>query len=156
MKFAWPFILQILAFGVAFAEVMIPSFGLLTLLCMGLGAYSWYFIFTELPTGAAYGFGLFDLISIPIAIFLGFKYLGHSPISHQVHVGMGSGMEEKDREWAKLVGQIAIVEAPLRPSGKIRIGADLYEAQISGEFVERAVQVRITGLAGSYLLVEKL
>jgi len=156
MKYAWPAILQILAFGVAFAEVMIPSFGLLTLLCAGLGIYSWYYIITVLPNGAAIGFGIADIILIPMAVKIGFTYLGHSPVSHITNLGTGGGMEARDQEMTKLIGQTALVDAPLRPSGKVRIGDEVYEAKTTGDFVERNAQVRITGLASAALLVEKI
>jgi membrane-bound serine protease (ClpP class) len=156
MKYAWPMILQLLAFGVAFAEVMIPSFGLLGLLSVGLGVYSWYFIVNELPRGAAFAFGLADLILVPLAIRFGFKDLGHSPVSHQIGLGTGSGLEEMNQELARHVGQTAVADVALRPSGKVRIGSDIFEAQTGGEFVDRGAPVRVTGTAGNRLLVEKL
>ena len=156
MKYAWPAILQLLAFAVAFAEVMVPSFGALALLCAGLGIYSWYYIVTALPTGAAIGFGIADALLIPLAIKVGFSYLGHSPVSHVTTLGTGAGMEEQDRALSGLIGRIAVVDAPLRPSGKIRLGADVYEAKTAGDFAERNTPVRITGLAGAALLVEKI
>ena len=154
MKYAWPVILQILAFAVAFAEVIVPSFGLLTILCLGLGAYSWYYILTRLPHGAVLGFGIADLILIPVAVKAGFSYLGRSPVSHGSDLGAGSGLEGKDQELARHVGQIAVVDAPLRPSGRIRIGSDVFEAQTSGDFAERGASVKITGVAGGRYWVE--
>ena len=156
MRYAWPILLQLLAFGVAFAEILLPSFGLLLILCLGLGAYSWYYILTRLSHGAALGFGIADLILIPVAIKAGFAYLGHSPVSHGSNLGAGSGLESTDRELARHAGGIAVVEAPLRPTGKIRIGSDLFEAQTSGDFVDRGAHVKILEVAGSRFLVEKI
>ena len=156
MRYAWPILLQILAFGVAFAEILLPSFGLLLILCLGLGAYSWYCIITQLPHGAAIGFGIADLILIPVAIKAGFAYLGRSSVSHGSNLGTGSGLESTDRELAHHVGRTAVVAAPLRPTGKIRIGSDVFEAQTSGDFADRGAQVKILEVAGSRFLVEKL
>jgi membrane-bound ClpP family serine protease len=156
MRYAWPVILQILAFGVAFAEIMFPSFGLLAVLCLGLGAYSWYYIATQLPHGAALGFGIADLILIPVAIKMGFAYLGRSSVSHGSNLGAGSGLEDSDRELARFIGQTAVVDAPLRPTGKIRVASEIFEAQTSGDFVDRGALVRVKEVAGSRMLVEKI
>ena len=102
MKYFWPILLQLLAFGTAFAEVMIPSFGLLALLSVGLGGYSWFYIATELPRGAALGFALADLALIPLAIKFGFAYLGRSPVSHGSDLGHGSGFEDREKDLARL------------------------------------------------------
>ena len=155
MKYFWPILLQALAFGVGFAEIMVISFGLLAALCVALSAYSWYYIVNNLPHGAAIAFGVADVILVPVAIKFGFNLMGRSPISHGSSLGSGSGFETRDAELQKHVGATAQVEAPLRPVGKIRIGSDVFEAQTSGEFVERGVTVKISGIRGSGFLVEK-
>jgi len=156
MRYLWPALIQLLAFGVAFGEVMLVSFGMLALLCAALAIYSWYYIVTELPRGAAIGFGIADLILIPIAVKFGFSFLGRSPVSHGSSLGSGSGFEDRDQALARLIGITAQVEAQLRPSGKIRVGSDFYEAHTSGDFVERNAAVRITAVTGNGFLVEKI
>ena len=47
------------------------------------------------------------------------------------------------------------VEAALRPTGKIRIGEDVFEAQTAGEFVEKGAQVKVVAVAGSRFQVGK-
>ena len=155
MKFLWPLLLQAAAFGVAMAEVMIPSFGLLMVLCVGLAAYSWYYILTELPRMAALGFALLDLMLIPLGIKLAFSFLGRSPISHRTDLGTGSGLEAVDQDLHRHVGGTAVVEAPLRPTGRIRIGDDSFEAQTAGEWVDRGATVRVVSVSGSRFQVEK-
>ncbi len=156
MRYFWPALIQLLAFGVAFAEVMLVSFGMLALLCAALAIYSWYYIVTELPRGAAIGFGIADLILVPVAIKFGFSLLGRSPVSHGTDLGSGSGFEDRDKELARLIGTNAQVEAQLRPSGKIRIGAEFYEAHTNGDFVERNAPVRIVAVSSNGFLVEKI
>lgn len=155
MKYLWPAILQALAFGVAMAEVVVPSFGILAVVSAGLLAWSWFMI-TELPRAAALWFGLADLILIPIGIKFAFKYLGRSPASHTTDLGAGSGLESLDQELTRHVGRVVGVEAALRPTGKIRIGDELYEAQTAGEFVDRGAQVKVVSVSGSRFQVEKV
>lgn len=156
MTLLWPIILQALAFAIAMAEVIVPSFGILSLICAALAAYSWYFILTRLGHGAAIGFGIADILLIPIGIKLAFHFLSNSPISHRTDLGTGSGLESVDLELQRHVGVEARVDAPLRPTGKIKIGEDVFEAQTSGDFVERGAKVRVVSVIGSRFQVEKI
>jgi membrane-bound ClpP family serine protease len=156
VKYLWPMVLQALAFAVAMAEVMVPSFGLLALLCAGLAAYSWYYIVAELPHQAALWFGAADLVLVPVGIKIAFTYLGRSPISHRTDVGKGSGLEGLDKELGRYVGVTALVDAPLRPTGRIRIGEEVFEAQIAGDWADRGVQVKVVSVSGSRFQVEKI
>lgn len=155
MRLWLPLLLQALAFGVAFAEIMLPSFGLLALLCAGLFGWSWYLLIGHFGKAVYIGFGAADLVLIPIFIRFAFAYLGRSPISHQTSLGHGSGLEKLDQELQRHVGVTAVVDAPLRPSGRIRIGDDTFEAHTSGDFVDRGVPVKVISVAGSRFTVEK-
>lgn len=155
MNYLWPAVLQVLFFGVAMAEVVVPSFGILSLIAAGLFAWSWILI-AELPRMAAIWFGIADLILLPIGIKFAFKYLGKSPASHTSDLGIGSGLEAMDKDLSRHVGTTATVEAPLRPTGKIRVGDEVFEAQTTGEFVDRGIQVKVVSVAGSRFQVEKV
>lgn len=152
----WASALQILAFLVLFAEVMIPSFGILTVVALGLGAWSWYFIVTGLPVAGLVSFAVADAILVPLAAWYGLRSLGRSPVSHLTNVGAGDGLEVSALTLRSLVGREAVAETALRPSGKIRIDGDVHEARSEGEFVERGVAVRIVSLRGAEFLVEKV
>jgi membrane-bound ClpP family serine protease len=156
MIYLWPIVLQVFAFAVLFAEVLIPSFGVLTLVALGLGVWSWYFIVTELSTAAIVVFGIADMILVPLAISKGFRYLGRSPVSHVSDVGTGSGLEETMRTLELMVGTIAQADTALRPAGKVRVGDGLYEAHTAGEFVDQGAAVRIVAVRGAEFLVEKI
>ncbi|MBW8886570.1 MAG: hypothetical protein JF616_02330 [Fibrobacteres bacterium] len=153
---AWiPLALQALAFAVGFAEVLLPSFGLLALVCAALFAWSWTLLIRHFSHGMLMSVGLADLVLIPICIRLGFLYLGRSPISHGTDVGHGSGLEALESELRRHVGESAVADTPLRPTGRIRIGEETYEAQASGDFVERGATVTVISVAGSRFQVEK-
>jgi membrane-bound ClpP family serine protease len=153
---AWvPLALQALAFAVGFAEVMLPSFGLLSLLCAALFAWSWVLFIQHFGRGIWLTVGLADLVLIPVCIRLAFIYLGKSSISHRTDVGHGSGLESLDTELRRHVGASALADTPLRPTGRIRIGDETYEAQTAGDFVERGSTVKVISVAGSRFQVEK-
>jgi len=153
---AWvPLALQALAFAVGFAEVLLPSFGLLALLCASLFVWSWVLLVQHFGRGMLLGIGLVDLVLIPVCIRLGFKYLGRSSISHRTDVGHGSGLEEADSGLRRHVGVTALADTPLRPTGRIRIGDETFEAQTSGDWVERGAPVKVLAVTGGRFHVEK-
>jgi membrane-bound ClpP family serine protease len=153
---AWvPLALQALSFAVGFAEILLPSFGLLALLCAALFVWSWTLLISHFGSGMLWGVGLADLVLIPVCIRLGFKYLGRSPISHGSSLGHGSGLESVDREMRRHLGVTAVADTPLRPTGRIRIGDETFEAHTAGEFVERGAMVKVIAVAGSRYQVEK-
>lgn len=155
MRLWLPLLLQIAAFGVAFAEIMLPSFGLLALLCAVLFGWSWALLIGHFGRTACIVFGAADVVLIPIFIRMAFAYLGRSPISHQTSLGHGSGLEKVDQQLQRHVGVTAVADSPLRPSGRIRIGDDTFEAHTSGDFVERGAAVKVVSVAGSRFTVEK-
>lgn len=156
MNFVWPLVLQALAFAVLFAEVLIPSFGVLTLVALALGIWSWYFVVMEFSASGIIAFAVADVILVPLAVRQMFRYLGRSPISHVSDVGTGSGLEEATHALEVHLGTVVEADTALRPAGKIRVGDDVYEARTAGEFVDQGVRVRITALRGTEFLVEKI
>lgn len=156
MNVFWPILLQALAFCVAMAELLLPSFGLLTLLCVGLAGYSWYLIWTTLPNVAMVSFFIADLALIPAGFFLGLRIIGRSPLSHRSDVGHGTGLEPEEGKLQLLIGRKGIVEAMLRPAGKVRIDQDVYEAITTGDYLAKDQEVRIIALHAGALQVEAL
>ena len=155
MKLLWPIALQLMAFGLAFAEVIVPSFGVLLVLCLAVAGYAWFVILTRLPQSAAIGFGIADLILVPLFIKFSLSYLGRSGMSHRSNLGAGSGLDAVDKDLQRHVGVTVLVDATLRPTGRIRIGDDTFEAQTGGEFVEKGAYVKIVSVSGSRFHVEK-
>jgi membrane-bound serine protease (ClpP class) len=55
-----------------------------------------------------------------------------------------------------LIGEIALAQTDLRPSGKILFQNEWLEALSDGEFVSKGSEVKIIGARGAYVLVEKI
>lgn len=156
MKAIWlPIVLQLVAFGVAIAETMVPSFGVLTVVCLGLLAWSFALI-SALPPAMMTAFLIVDAILIPLGLWILFKGLGRSPLSHRSDLGTGTGMENQEHALSAYIGKTGVVESMLRPSGKVRIGEETFEAMTSGDFLEKGISVNIIGLKGPALLVERI
>lgn len=147
-------LLQALALGVGIAEAVVPSFGILLVVCLGLFGYSWYHIVETLPQNGILLFGLLDLILVPVGIKIGFSLLGRSPIAHKSDLGTGSGLEEANSRLERLVGREGTVETQLRPTGKILIEGEILEASAS-ELLERGEKVKVVQVAGGKITVER-
>jgi membrane-bound ClpP family serine protease len=52
-------------------------------------------------------------------------------------------------------GQHGIAQTDLRPSGKISIGNERYEASTDGELIEKGTEVIVVRSRGNYLQVRK-
>jgi membrane-bound serine protease (ClpP class) len=154
MKVFWPILLQAAAFCLAMAELLLPSFGVLTILCLAVAGYSWYLIGTTLSGAAMVAFFIADLALIPAGFYLGIRLIGRSPLSHRSDLGQGTGLESDENRLQKLIGQNAVVEAMLRPAGKVRIGEDIYEAITTGDYIPKDQTVRVVALNTGALQVE--
>lgn len=54
------------------------------------------------------------------------------------------------------IGDIGIVESPLRPGGKARFGHEVFEVQSQGDYVDRGEKVRVVKREGSVVFVRQL
>lgn len=52
-------------------------------------------------------------------------------------------------------GAAGVADTDLRPSGRIRLGDDLFDAQSAGDYIPRGSAIVVTGRAGSTVLVER-
>jgi len=156
VKLLLPIILQAVAFAVGVAEVLIPSFGILTLIAVALFVYSWYYILQHLSGTAALGFGIADLIMLPVVIKIALNLFKTSNISLSTSLPSGTGLQEQEKKWKELVGQQGIVVATLRPGGQIKIGEEIYEATTLGDFIEKETTVQVVSVEDNKIIVEYL
>jgi membrane-bound serine protease (ClpP class) len=156
MKIWIPLALQIGALLVGILEVIIPSFGILTVFALALLSYSWYYILTELPQAAVWGFLLADVIIIPIALKFAFSILKASPFTHSRDLGHGTGLDHAAQPEKGLIGKTGIVESQLRPTGKAFIDNRLLEVSSEGEIIEKDTQILIIDVIGNKIIVEPL
>ena len=87
-----PIMLQILGLLVIMAEIFIPSLGMLTLMALGIYAYSIYLVFTGISTTAGMVVTGLDLILVPAFIILGMKILAKSPLALQRELSRDDGV----------------------------------------------------------------
>jgi membrane-bound serine protease (ClpP class) len=136
---------MVLAFAFFGAEAFIPSHGALTVagsVCFVLGAL---LLFD--PAGESYEVSLTVVLAIAatLAVLTGFAALKIVQVRRLKPV---TGQDE-------LVGQIGIARQTLEPTGTVFVHGELWQARSRGEPIPAGEQVRVAGMDGLVLEVER-
>ncbi len=149
-------VLQAFAFLLIFLEILIPSGGLISILAIGCFGYSWYSLMEQGNQFSYLIFGLIDLICIPLSIIIGFKVLKKSPFINNDELGSEDGyMVDTTSALQGLIGKEGIVTSPLRPSGKIEIENELYEALSETEMLDIGTTIIVLTVSENKIIVEQ-
>ena len=63
---------------------------------------------------------------------------------------------KNDKDYAALIGKIAVTDTELSPSGTVLIDNEIYNAKTDGEFVEAGRGVRVTRVNGKKIFVRRV
>ncbi len=135
-------------------EVFLPGgvLGFLGFCCIG---GSIYFAFRSFGmTGLAVSAVV--LISTAVLAWLtALKVLPRTSIGRDLFLTKTQkGYDTRKDELEKLVGKSGVTESALRPTGKVDIDGDRYDAVSEGEFLEKGSNIVVTGIRSNQLLVE--
>ena len=106
--------------------------------------------------------GIFTVISGLVCAFILMIYLshkiGHKGILHHLALDSSQSVEKGfiavSSEYMDMVGQEGVTVTILRPSGKVRIGEDDYDAvSLYNKFIERGTPVRVVKVENAQLYV---
>lgn len=109
------------------------------------------------PLGKAFGLVLFSMFTgLIVSIYVAQKvlqtrFLGH--LALETEETSESGYVAADMRLKSLIGSEAIAATILRPSGKIDIDGNYYDATVEAGFVEKGTKVVITGFENMQLIV---
>ncbi len=73
----------------------------------------------------------------------------------QTTMESGSGFVSTDAGLHSLIGSNGITDTLLRPSGKVLIGARIYDAVADNAFIEKGINVTVKSVSGQSLVVSK-
>ena len=141
------------------AEVLFPSFGLLSLLAVGcyVGAVINAF---ELGTREGYGAVAACVLLAPVTIWLGFQILQRTPLGTRLILSGPEAAEVtgagSDRRLARFLGAEGRAASDLRPSGVVDVGDERLDAVSDGDFVLAGTPVRIVLVEGNRVVVAPL
>lgn len=131
------------------AEMMIPSFGLLTVMALSSLAYSYYLLWGIEHYYVAILF-VGDLILLPFVLLLAVKFMYYSPLS------LRNKLKETESSENILIGKEGVAVTDLRPAGKIKIDGKLYDALSISEYIEKNKKIVVKSLDISGVKVVEL
>lgn len=142
-------------------EMLTPSFGVLTVLAVGLSFASIYFGFQS-SQPAGFWMVAANIALLPTAFVLAMHFMKHSPLLHRKDIQASVPAAESipnsaappAPELATLIGQEGQAITPLRPAGKAAFGDYRVDVVTEGKFVDSGATVKVLRLRGGIVVVE--
>ncbi len=151
-----PVLLQAIGILVIFAEIFIPSFGLLAVIALAVFSYSLYLVFTTISSTAGLVFAGLDLILVPVCVVFGMKILAKSPLALRQELSRKQGVVSQAKELETYLHLKGISITDLRPSGMAEINTKRLDVVTDGEYIEANTPVVVTGVTGNRIIVQKI
>jgi membrane-bound ClpP family serine protease len=154
-KLLWPVLLQFAGILVIIAEFVIPSAGILTALSVGVFGFSLYLVFSNVSFTTGMTFLIFDILLIPVVVFIGIRFLAASPLTLKATLTKEDGAVSQPPEWASLHGKSGLAVTDLRPAGSVVIDGKRYDVVSRGEYISKGSPVTVTIVDGNRVVVTK-
>jgi len=151
------FFLLVLGLLLVVAEVLFPSFGLLSVMATACFVISVWLAF---KAGMALGitFIVVCLVLLPLVVYVGFKHvLPRSFVGRQIILGDLVSPEGEasgtDRDLGDLVGAEGVSRSYLRPAGVADINGQRVDVVTEGGMVDKGTRVRVIDVEGNRVVV---
>ena len=144
-------------FGVAGISGAILTVGALMLMMLDNKGFDFYFvppveIFNSLVAVAMGTIGGTIFIFLAMPQFLRSKRFKSISLQSAMDKAEGYSANTYSQE---LVGQVGQAFTVLRPSGKIKIGEELYDASTQGDYIDKDIEIIVISQEGTSLKVKK-
>lgn len=151
-----PIILQFIGIIVIITEIFIPSLGLLSVMALGVFAYSLYLVFTDISTTMGMIFLGADVILVPIFIIWGMKILAKSPLALKQKLSKKDGIMSQNTRLETYMGAKGKAVTDLRPAGMAQIKENRVDVVTDGEYIDSGTPIIVTGVTGNQIVVGKI
>ena len=147
--------------GLIILEAFLPGFGIAGISGVVLEIAAIYLTWARLGMGPALIALAAVLLIIGITVFLSYRSamkgrLSRSPlILHHTETAESASLESGAAGESPWIGRSGEAATPLRPAGWIDIEGRRLSAATSGEFLEKGVPVRVIGVRGDHLLIQR-
>ena len=138
-------------------ELFIPSFGIIGVSGLALTTYSVMDCFANPQTGffVIIATGLAVVITMTIFVKLGFRAnLFDSYVLDVKEKNKNKVYKYKDM--TKLIGSVGITKSILRPTGRIEIDGEVYDAMARAEFIEKSKVISVIDVKDGHILVKEM
>ncbi len=151
-----PIILQLVGVGIIIAEIILPSGGILSILAAGILVYSLYLVFENISIFAGTVLLIIDLVTIPVLIILGIKFLSRSSnvtLRQTLSRELGVTSQSEDMEdYMELEGE-ALTD--LRPAGMALINDRRTDVVTRGEYLVKGTPIIVIKITGNQIVVKR-
>lgn len=157
----WAIVLLTISLTLFFAELFIPSGGLILLtavICAASAIWNAYSAWWSSNPPLFWAFVFTTLILIPSSIYLAISLWPKTSIgkrSEPPTLEEVTPYLEEQRRLELLVGQIGLTDTPLNPGGIVRIKDQRYHCRSEGMIVSRDTPVVVLSVVGNGLLVRE-
>ena len=146
-----------LGLALVIAEVLFPSFGILSILATLAIVGAIVMAFRDSPEVGA-NFLVAVVVLLPVTILLGLRVFPRSPMGkHMVASGLSfESTPATDPRDLELTGVEGEVEADCRPAGVARLGGRRVDVVTRGEWIEAGERVRVMEVKGNRVVVAQV
>jgi len=154
---ALPALLLLASLALLVVEVIIVSFGLISLVAIGCGVGGIVLAFRE---STVYGWSLVGIavVGAPLALKGAFTILPKLPFARGFYLQAPELTEEDrhaaDRRDDHLIGTEGVATSPLRPSGTALFGDTPRDVVTKGIMLGKGTRVRVVDVTGNRVVVE--
>ena len=154
--FIMPIILQLAGVAVVFAEIFIPSGGLLGIIAAGLFGYSLFIVFTDISTLAGGYFLAADIMGLPFLIYFGIKMLARSPATLNQTLSSEEGVTSQSPTMESFMNHKGKTLADLHPGGPALIDNQRIDVVSRGEYISKGSEIIVVAVRGNQIVVSQL
>jgi len=151
----WPIILQLTGIAVIIAEFVLPSAGILSVLSVGIFGFSLYLVFTNVSVSTGLVFVIFDIMLIPVVLFIGIKFLAASPATLKTALSSKDGTVSQPPEWIELQNKQGEAITDLHPTGTVLIDGRRHDVVSRGEYINKGSPVVVITIDSNRIVVKK-
>ncbi|WP_299035440.1 NfeD family protein [uncultured Anaerococcus sp.] len=138
-------------------EIFIPNFGIIGVAGLALTIYSVMDSFTNPQTGifVIIATGLAVVLTMTVFVKLGFRAnLFDNYVLETNHKAKAGAHKTKDKN--ELIGSIGTTKTILRPTGRIEIDGEIYDAMARAEFIEKSKVVSVIDVKDGHIIVKEM
>jgi len=152
---AWSIILTFLMAVAIILELLTPTMGGFTVgaLAAAVGSVLMGWQYSE-PFG--YLMIAVNLVSFPLALWLGLHFLVRSPLALRQELTQGSQSAADATPLEHLLGKEGVAITPLRPGGAALIDNTRVDVVAEGKFVEPNTRIKVIHVEGNRVVVEPI
>jgi len=151
----FPIILQLAGVVVIIAEIILPSFGILSIVALCVFAYSLFIVFSEISTTIGFAFLAADLVLIPVLVIAGLKLLAKSPVTLRKTLSREEGVSSQPPELDSYSDMQGTAVTNLRPAGTAVINGKRVDVVTRGEYLEKGTSIIVFAVTGNQIIVRK-